>query len=223
VFEAGFPAIDLIADGLYASPEDLVKKFHIDLSRPLVIFTQHSVATEFDRAEEQLRPSLEALEILAASGVQIVATYPNNDAGGRRIISALEAWNARKIPGVQVHKSVGRFAYHGFLNACGRAGRGACVGNSSSGIKETPALGCPTVNIGDRQKGRLRAGNVLDAGTDRDEIVRAVRRCLEDDAFRSRCLSVPNPYGKGEAGPSIAKVLAEIPLDARLIKKKMTY
>jgi len=62
----------------------------VDLSRPLVIFTQHSVTTEFDQARAQLLPSLAALEKLAAEGVQIVVTYPNNDAGGRAIIAELE-------------------------------------------------------------------------------------------------------------------------------------
>lgn len=222
IHNVGFPAIDLIARGDYASPEELERLYGLDAARPLAIFTQHSVTTEFDRAEEQVRPALAALEALAADGVQIIATYPNNDAGGRRIIAELERWRRTAPPGVQVHRSLGRRNYHGVLALCGRAGRGVCLGNSSSGIKETPALGCPAVNIGSRQNGRLRAANVIDAGYDRDEIVAAARKCLWDEEFRALCRRVDNPYGKGEAGPKIAHVLATQEIGPALIQKKQT-
>ena len=68
------------------------------------------------------------------------------------------------------------------------------------GIKETPAFGCPTVNIVSRQCVGLRAENVLDACYDADAVAAATRRCLFDDAFRSLCRSVANPYGLGDAG-----------------------
>jgi UDP-N-acetylglucosamine 2-epimerase len=102
------------------------------------------------------------------------------------------------------------------------AGRVVCVGNSSSGIKETPAFGCPTVNIGSRQLGRLRAANVIDVDYDADAIEAAVRRCLDDEPFRAVCRSVENPYGIGDAGRKIADVLAAVPIDPALIRKSMT-
>ena len=223
VHTVGFPAIDLIQDGRFASPEEVVDRLGIDLDRPVVLFTQHSVTTEFDQAGEQLAPSLEALGRLASDGVQVLATFPNNDAGGRRIIAGLQAWVGEGLPGVRLDRSLGRHLYHGVLAiARDPARRVACVGNSSSGIKETPAFGCPTVNIGSRQLGRLRAGNVLDAGYDAAEIEAAVRRCLFDDDFRALCASVENPYGMGDAGPKIAAVLASVPLGQALLRKGMT-
>jgi UDP-hydrolysing UDP-N-acetyl-D-glucosamine 2-epimerase len=219
----GFPAIDLIKDGNFASPGDLQAELNIDPARPIVIFTQHSVTTEFDRAGEQVMPSVAALEQLAADGVQVIATYPNNDAGGRRIIAALEVMAARRVDRVQFHRSLGRWRYHGLLAlARDPAVRIACVGNSSSGIKETPAFGCPAVNIGSRQLGRLRADNVLDAAYNAAAIEAAVRRSLFDDAFRVACRTVDNPYGTGDAGKKIARRLASVPLDARLLRKSMT-
>ena len=215
VFNVGFPAIDLIAAGEYATPEEIARKYGVDPERALVVFTQHSVATEFEKADAQVRPSLEAMEILARKNC------PNNDAGGRRIIREIQAFAQRGIPGIQFHRSLGRFDYHGLLNICGRVGRGVCVGNSSSGIKETPALGCPTVNIGSRQKGRLRATNILDVGYDRDAIAAAVLHSLEDEGFRARCRDCQNPYGVGNAGPKIAGVLSSIELGPRLIQKRM--
>jgi UDP-hydrolysing UDP-N-acetyl-D-glucosamine 2-epimerase len=223
VHTVGFPAIDLIQDGNFASAADVKARLGLDLGRPVVLFTQHSVTTEFDRARAQLAPSLAAIERLAADGIQVVMTYPNNDAGGRRIIAELEAFAARKLPNVQLHRSLGRWLYHGVLAlARDPSIRVACVGNSSSGIKETPAFGCPTINIGSRQLGRLRAGNVIDSGYDANEIEAAVGRCLFDDAFRAACRSVENPYGLGDAGRKIADVLARVPLDAALLRKGMT-
>lgn len=223
IHTVGFPAIDLIAEGKYAMPTELEKSYGLDLSRPVVLFTQHSVTTEFDEAANQIAPSLEALAALARDGVQVIATYPNNDAGGRRIITALEAF-ARTAPhGVQLHRSLGRYNYHGVLALAQSAkARVACVGNSSSGIKETPAFGCPTVNIGSRQAGRLRAHNVIDADYDADEIVAAATKCLQDDAFRAQCRAVENPYGIGDAGPKVADALAKASLDTELIRKRMT-
>jgi UDP-N-acetylglucosamine 2-epimerase (non-hydrolysing)/GDP/UDP-N,N'-diacetylbacillosamine 2-epimerase (hydrolysing) len=223
VHTVGFPAIDLISEGRYAKPNEVQEQLGLDLERPVVLFTQHSVTTEFDHAVEQLQPSLAAIEKLAAEGVQFILTYPNNDAGGRQIIEQLEAFRARAIPNTQVHRSLGRHLYHGVLAlAQNPATRMACVGNSSSGLKETPAFHCPTVNIGSRQEGRLRGDNVLDAAYSTDAIAAAVQRCLFDEDFRVNCRQAANPYWLGDAGPKIANVLATVELGQSLIRKRMT-
>jgi UDP-N-acetylglucosamine 2-epimerase (non-hydrolysing)/GDP/UDP-N,N'-diacetylbacillosamine 2-epimerase (hydrolysing) len=223
VHTVGFPAIDLIADGKFASADELRARYGVDPAKPIVLFTQHSVTTEFIEAPAQIQGALEALAQLAQDGVQVIATYPNNDAGGRLIIAELEKFASRKLANVQVHRSLGRHNYHGVLAlARDPAARVACVGNSSSGIKETPAFGCPTVNIGSRQEGRLRGDNVLDADYGADAIYDAVRRCLDDAAFRDICRTAPNPYGIGDAGRKIAAVLASVPLDQKLLRKRMT-
>jgi UDP-N-acetylglucosamine 2-epimerase (non-hydrolysing)/GDP/UDP-N,N'-diacetylbacillosamine 2-epimerase (hydrolysing) len=223
VHTVGFPAIDLIAEGRFASQTEIVEKLSVDLSRPLVLFTQHSVTTEFDRASEQVLPSLAAIEALADKGVQVILTYPNNDAGGKAIIGQLEAFKEKAVPGTQVHRSLGRHIYHGVLALARNPGiRVTCVGNSSSGLKETPAFGCPTVNIGSRQEGRLRGENVVDAGYDSAAIQAAIEKCLFDEPFRALSRAAPNPYYLGDAGPKIANVLASVPLDQKMIRKKMT-
>jgi UDP-N-acetylglucosamine 2-epimerase (non-hydrolysing)/GDP/UDP-N,N'-diacetylbacillosamine 2-epimerase (hydrolysing) len=78
------------------------------------------------------------------------------------------------------------------------------------------------VNIGSRQEGRLRGENVLDADYNADNIFAAMRRCLYDEDFRARCHRAENPYWLGDAGPKIAGVLATVPLDQRIIRKRMT-
>jgi len=216
VFNVGFPALDLIVDGSFASPEELNRLYGLTADQPVVLFTQHSVTTEFEEAAEQIRPALEAMRVLARGGMQVIVTYPNNDAGGQAIIKEIEK-------NIQVHKSLGRYNYHGILSLAGRQGRGVCVGNSSSGIKETAVFGTPTVNIGSRQDGRLRADNVIDTGYDTQDIIKAVKKAVGDDDFRSICASCSNPYGGGDAGRQIAEVLATQELGAVLLRKKMTY
>ena len=223
IYTVGFPALDLIAAGHFATPAEFQERFGLVPDRPIVIFTQHSVTTEFEQVADQIKPSLEAMRILAGDGCQVLVTYPNNDAGGRRIIREIERLKKEKLENLQIHQSLGRYNYHGILNVCGKVGRGVCVGNSSSGIKETPALGCPVVNIGSRQNGRLRADNVLDVGYGREEIVSAVRRALNDEEFRSQCKNCKNPYGAGNAGEQIAHALATIDINPALLQKKMTY
>lgn len=221
VHTVGFPAIDLIREGRFAKPAEVADRLGLDPDRPVVLFTQHSVTTEFERAAAQLCPSLAALDRLAAEGAQVIVTYPNNDAGGRSLIAELAAW--RHADNVQVRRSLGRYLYHGVLAlARDPARRVVCAGNSSSGIKETPAFFCPTVNIGSRQKGRLRADNVIDVDYDAEAIYAAIRRGLVDTAFRASCRASTNPYGLGEAGQKIADVLASVALDAALLRKGMT-
>ena len=222
IHTVGFPAIDMISEGNYATPGEIIEKLKIDLNNPIVLFTQHSVTTEFELATDQVKPSLEALEVLASRGVQIIATYPNNDAGGLAIIDKLKALDSRSIVNIQVHRSLGRYLYHGILAlAQDMQNRVVCMGNSSSGIKETPVFGCPTVNIGSRQKGRLRGQNVIDADYTKESIIDAVTECIADKKFRKKCSETHNPYYIGDAGKKIAKVLAEVKLDRELIRKKM--
>jgi UDP-N-acetylglucosamine 2-epimerase (non-hydrolysing)/GDP/UDP-N,N'-diacetylbacillosamine 2-epimerase (hydrolysing) len=223
VHTVGFPAIDLISEGRYATAAECHERLNIDLTKPIVLFTQHSVTTEFEAAAAQVQPSLVAMRQLAAEGVQVVLTYPNNDSGGRTIITELMEMERQRHSGIQVHRSLGRYLYHGVLAlARDPAIRIACVGNSSSGIKETPVFGCPTVNIGSRQEGRLRGNNVIDAGYDSASLVSAVNRCLYDVAFRESARKTTNPYYLGDAGKKISSVLASVSLGQTLIRKKMT-
>jgi UDP-hydrolysing UDP-N-acetyl-D-glucosamine 2-epimerase len=223
IHTVGFPAIDLIKDKNFANKEELQNRFKLDLTKPIVLFTQHSVTTEFGKAGDQIEQSLGALKRLSISGVQVVITYPNNDAGGKCIIDHLYDFMKSAPPNIQLHRSVGRYNYHGILAlALDQGILFSCVGNSSSGIKETPAFGCPTVNIGSRQDGRLRAQNVIDVKYDADAIFKAVNYCFEDKNFRDKCHSCQNPYGLGDAGKKISEVLSKVSLDGNLLRKRMT-
>ena len=167
---------------------------------------------------------MESLCRLANEDAQVILTYPNNDAGGKHIATVLNEFTGESQPNIQLHKSLGRYTYHGILAlARSREWRIVCVGNSSSGIKETPVFGCPTVNIGSRQQGRLRSENVLDINYDANEIYSAIQHCLYDEEFRARCAAASNPYGGGTAGQQIADNLASVDLSQTVIlRKRMT-
>jgi len=223
VHTVGFPAIDLLSQGNYASPIEIIKKLKLDLSKPIILFTQHSVTTEFNEASSQLKPSLLAIEDLSKDDLQVICTYPNNDAGGKSIIMDLKKFSKKKIKGLQLHQSLGRYIYHGVLAlAIKRNHRVVCVGNSSSGIKETPFFGCPTVNIGSRQEGRLRGQNVIDTDYNRKEIKSAIEKCLYNENFRKKSEKTENPYYIGNTGIKIANKLASINLGKKILRKKMT-
>ena len=213
VHVVGAPGLDYLGRFEPVPDSEIEAEVGIDLSLPFVIFTQHPVTAEMADAANQIESSLRALE---ESGVQVVATYPNADAGGRAMIEVLERWRGR--PWLHISPSLGHRRFATLLKKAA-----AMVGNSSSGIIESPLFGVPVVNIGTRQAGRLRAGNVLDAGYEQGAIRSAVECALNDDEFKARARSSPNPYGDGHAGERIAEVLASLEIGPGLLNKQITY
>ncbi len=219
---AGFPPIDLIRARDFAEQDEVVTKLGLDGREPVptVLFTLHPITTSPETARAEIAACMDALARAARDlGAQIILTHPNGDVGSAEIIAALEQFKADH-PSTVLRKTLGRHLYHGVLDYCGRH-RGVCVGNSSSGLKETPAFHCPTVDIGPRQSGRLRGENVVHVPCEAEAIFTAIETALTDDAFRDRVRAAPNPYGQGNTGPTIARVLADTDLsDIRLTQKQ---
>jgi len=139
---------------------------------------------------------------------RIVVTGVNADAGHAAIGAVLDDF-ARSCPDrVSIHASLGQALYHAVMREAS-----VVVGNSSSGIIEAPAMGVPTVNIGDRQKGRLFAASVIACAEDEDSIGAALTRAL-DPAFRAAIRSQTPPYGGGGSAGRIAAILAGADLSA---------
>jgi len=222
VHTVGLPALDVIREGNYAAPSEIEQRLGLTADQPIILFTQHSVTIEFENSVSQINESLIALKRLAAKGCQVVITYPNNDAGGRMIVDSIKQLDSEKNNNIQVHQSLGRHLYHGVLALAENEDyKVACVGNSSSGVKETAVFGCPTVNIGSRQSGRLRGRNVLSVDYDHLEIEQTIEKCLFDENFKKICEETDNPYYIGKAGKKIAQTLAELSLDTTLLRKRM--
>lgn len=225
VANSGLPSIDQIKNGVMTSEEDLCKNFNLDLSRPLVVFTQHSVTTEFNYAREQIQTSLKVIRDYLKKGFQFIMTYPNNDAGGRQIIDELEKFaKENACNNLTVVPTVGGKNYHGLLSLAENMDyQVVCMGNSSSGIKETPIFKCPTINVGSRQNGRLQAKNVINVGYDENEIAKALETCVYDKTFRNSLADVANPYGEGDSARKIVDVLEKVEITKQLIQKKHIF
>lgn len=222
IHNVGFPTIDLIEAGDFVAVDDVMSELGLENTRPVIIFTQHPITTSPGAALEQINASLDALENARNDfDAQVVLTYPNGDLGSDVIIEALENWASAR-EGVILRKSLGRRLYHGVLNVCGRVTNGVCVGNSSSGVKETMAFDCPAVDIGPRQTGRLRGMNVAHVAHDAGAIFEAIRKGIHDVEYRAAIETAPNPYGLGNTGPKIAKLLAEIDVNAPTLLAKQT-
>ena len=219
----GAPGLDAVLDGEYADPESVVSKYDLDAAgdagerrpddAPLAVVVQHPVTTEPEAAGDQMRATLDAVTDVAPRPVVV---YPNSDAGGRRMIAAVEEYAADDR--VRAFQSLPRADYLGLLGAAD-----ALVGNSSSGIIEAPSLDLPVVDVGPRQAGRERADNTISVPHDRERIRDAVARALEDPAVRRRARDCANPYDYGGAGRRIADRLAETALDGELLRKRLTY
>jgi len=198
--------------GLAALPrETLARELGLSAGEPWLIVTFHPVTLEYRDTAFHVDELLAALEKTDGA---LVITYPNADTSGRVIIDRLEDFASRHPGRCRLVRSLGERLYLSLLSHAD-----VMVGNSSSGLIEAPSFGLPAVNIGARQRGRLRGANVIDVAPSREEIVRGIEAAREP-AFRARARSDANPYGDGLAAPRIVEVLSKVPIDARLIQKR---
>jgi len=201
----GCPSIDVLVNTPTMDASELEKEFGLDFSKPFVLVIQHPVTTEAMSSIDQIRETLKALKNIDA---QVVFLLPNNDAGHSKIIEEIKASGFKWIPSLPTLK---------FVNLYRNAW--ALVGNSSSGIHETPTLKIPAINIGNRQMGRERASNVLDVPNDAAQIEKAIHKALFDDEFRKEVSEIKNPYGEGNSAKQIVDILKNIDLSSVSIQK----
>jgi len=204
IFVVGCPSIDVLLSTPFLPKEQLELKFGIDFSKPFVIMIQHPVTTEVKSSLEQIRETIVAIKNV---GVQTIALLPNNDAGHSKIIDEVKASGIKWYPSLPTIE---------FINLYRNAW--ALIGNSSSGIHETPTLKIPAVNIGNRQMGRERAANVIDVQNNASDIEKGLRKALYDKDFREFVLSVNNPYGDGDSASKIVYHLKNLNFEGKLQK-----
>lgn len=209
VFLVGGLGIDAIRRVPLLDRAALEASLDFQLGARNLLVTFHPVTLEARSSTAQLGELLGALDDLPDT--HLIFTLPNADTGGRALIRMVEDYVAAR-PHARAYASLGQQRYL----SCLRWVDGV-VGNSSSGLAEAPSLGVGTVNIGDRQKGRLRASSVIDCEPDRGAI-RAALNTLYSPAFRQALPTTVNPYGDGGAAARIADVLAAHPLEG-LLKK----
>jgi UDP-hydrolysing UDP-N-acetyl-D-glucosamine 2-epimerase len=210
ILEVGEPGLDQLLQLEPVPRTEIEAKFALTPGEPYLVATMHPVTGETDQARLQMRTLLQALETI---GLPAIFTHPNSDAGGREMRDELESWSGRAFLRILPH--AGSRLYLSLVRHAA-----AVVGNSSSGLFDTPTLRVPAVNIGSRQTGRLRAENVIDApALDAAAIARAVDHALHDPAFRLAVQSCRNPFGDGHAAERTVAVLKSLRLDPTLTAK----
>jgi UDP-N-acetylglucosamine 2-epimerase (non-hydrolysing)/GDP/UDP-N,N'-diacetylbacillosamine 2-epimerase (hydrolysing) len=205
IYVTGCPSIDVLVNTPYMDKEDLEKEFDVDFSKPLLLMIQHPVTTEAKSSLDQIKETINAIK---NKGVQAIVLLPNNDAGHARIIEEIKKSGLKWLPSLSTIK---------FVNLYRNAW--ALIGNSSSGIHETPSLKIPAINIGNRQMGRERAANVIDVPNDQVLIEQAIEKALFDQDFRHFVKGIENPYGVGNSAEVIVNLLKKIDLEQVSIQK----
>lgn len=213
VYPVGALGIDNALKLPLLSKEELEKNLEIDFSNNIAIVTFHPVTMEgIESAKIQAR---EVFDTLIQLPVFSVVTMPNSDMGGD-VITEIILEYAEKYPHkMKFMKSLGQLRYLSALKYASLV-----VGNSSSGIIETASFRIPTINIGDRQKGRFSPQNVIHCECKAEEIKKAVEKGLSV-AFKEEIVDCVNPYGDGQAAVRMRKILNEIDwTDSRIVQKE---
>ncbi len=211
IFNYGAPGIDNIKKLKLLNKKDISKKFNISFDAPYFMTTYHPVTLTENDGEKELANLITALD--AYKDYQVIISYPNADTNSRVLIDILERYRDKNLDRVHLFQSLGQLNYLSLLKHSKLV-----IGNSSSGIIEAPSLKTPTVNIGDRQSGRIKGETVISCKSDVDSIKKAIKKGLSK-SFDEKCKRSKNPYGTGEASKKIIKSLRSIKLENILIKK----
>lgn len=213
VINVGDPGIENIKLTKFLSQAELSKRLGVFVDENTMLITYHPVTLEREKLPEQIDNLLEALNSV---NKKMIITFPNSDSGGDYIIRRLEEF--KKVnKNVYLFKSLGSLNYLSVMKYCG-----VVVGNSSSALIEAPYLKVPVVNIGNRQKGRLMADNIICCSNECEEIIGAINKAFSIK-FKEKVKNIESLYGEGNTSEEIVKVLENIVIDDKLIKKKLTW
>jgi UDP-hydrolysing UDP-N-acetyl-D-glucosamine 2-epimerase len=203
VFNVGAPGLDMADTAPAMSRPDLSRALGISGPERFLLVTLHPTTAQADADAANVTALLGALAQIEDRS--FVFTGVNADPGYRVIDDAIRAFVAARPGQAHLFASLGSDRYWAALRLAD-----AALGNSSSGILEAPAVGVPSINIGDRQLGRLRAASIIDCPADQSAVLVALRSIL-DGQFQPDVSSEP-PYGRGGASEKIAAILRKIDL-----------
>ncbi len=213
VFNYGDVGVEMVRIAPKMSKAQLTDALAWDFTKPYICVVFHPVTLEAERAGEQTEQVLSAIE--AHGEYRYVFIHGNSDAGGQIVAQKIKDYAAAHT-NCKLFASLRSEVYTSVLfNAC------ALLGNSSSGIVEAPALHVPTINIGNRQKGRLQANSILNCEPAKEDISHAIS-ALESDTFKWQMQKIENPYGDGDVSASICACIKRT-LEKGIDLKKQFY
>ena len=192
---------------------EIEKEIGFEIDGNTILVTYHPVTLGNRTAKDDIRDFLDALE--ERKDLKIIFTMPNSDTGGLFISDAINEFVAENNQRAKAFKSLGVVRYLSVMKQMA-----AIVGNSSSGLIEVPSFGIPTLNIGDRQKGRIVAESVYNCAPDKESILKGLDIVLSKD-FRTFASSVKNPYEKENTAEDIFKIISTCSIEQ--LKQKHFY
>jgi len=215
VFNVGEMGVENALQMKPLSPDQIENDLGFRLfQKPYIVVTYHPVTLEAEAVDEQMDNLLSAIEVY--KDLNFLITKSNADIGGQHINQRLDTF-AESHENCCVVSSLGTQRYMSVLR------HAVCVmGNSSSGIVEAPSFGIPTINIGNRQRGRIQADSVINCRPEREDILRALDLAQSKD-FRVRAASVINPYGDGKSSERICKIIRDTFSKGTLDLRKSFY
>lgn len=214
VFCVGAVGIENILNQDLMSKSDLGKSINFNLDRPYAIVTFHPVTLEDNSSAVQFQSLLEVCK--KYQDLNFIFTKANADANGRIINKMIDDYISDNDNAV-AFTSLGMKRYLSGLKHCTMV-----IGNSSSGIVEAPSFAIPTINIGERQKGRLQADSVINCEPSFQDIARAMELALSDD-FKNKAQNTINPYGDGNTSEKVIAAVMDYLLIDRIELKKKFY
>ena len=211
VFNVGGLGIDNIRKLKLLGRAEFEDSINFKLGKKNLLITFHPVTLEHATAGDQFQNLLNALDEL--QNTKIIFTKPNADTEGRLITKMIDDYVSINSHKAIAFISLGQLKYLSALRFVD-----ACVGNSSSGLTEAPTFKIGTINIGDRQRGRLKADSVLDCEPNKESILSAIKK-LYSKEFQNKLKDVKNPYGESGAIEKIKKILKDVDF-TDILKKK---
>ena len=211
VFYVGAIGVENIKRVSLMSQAELENSIRFKLGEKSLLVTYHPVTLENHTAADQCQNLLEALDEFPE--YKVIFTLPNSDTDGRVIIQLINEYVSLHSERCMAIPSLGLQRYLSALKCVS-----AVVGNSSSGIIEVPSFGIPTLDIGNRQKGRIAAESVVHCGNDSRSIIEGMQQVLSD-VFRKQVKHVLNPYEKRDTTKNIYKIISTYPLENLRQKK----
>lgn len=210
VFNVGALGVENVLTNSLMTKQDLEKSIDFNLGEKSVLVTYHPVTLENCTAEEQFKNLLNALNEF--SDYKIIFTYPNSDTDGRIIVNLIENFVQNNPDRAISFSSLGKLRYLSTLQFVR-----AVIGNSSSGLIEVPSMGIPTLNIGNRQKGRIFAPSVINCDTTLNGIQQGINKVLSED-MKNIAQKKINPYQGKNTSFDIIEVLEKYPLEDITLK-----
>jgi GDP/UDP-N,N'-diacetylbacillosamine 2-epimerase (hydrolysing) len=210
VFDVGGLGVDAIKKTKLLSKDKLMDKTGINFSSKNLLITYHSVTLENNTSQKDFKVLLDVLSEI--KDIYLIFTMPNADSDGRIIINMINKFVSINSDRSIVFTSMGSLNYLSTLQYVD-----GVIGNSSSGLTEAPSFKIGSINIGDRQKGRLKAESIIDVEPTKESIKLAIDK-LYGNKFQKKLKTVKNPYGKGSAIEKIMKVLLNEPIPKNMKK-----